>query len=381
MDQVIKILHTADLHLDHAFTASSLPYKIIKDRQDELLEAFDRIIEIAEQEKVDLLLISGDFFERKYIQKSTINYVNQRLGELESANVFILPGNHDPYHMFSYYKNYGWNKNIFIFTDEYEQVYLQDLDIIVHGIGFAYQEENRALLENLTAQQPKKINILMLHGSDMTSSPVKQSKYLPFHYEDLINSAFDYIALGHFHQYKEYKNAYGKTIAAYPGSPEPIAFDETGVHGVLIGEISKRQNNISRVPIAKRQYYAFNVDITDLRDNHQIKEKIQQTIAPYDPERNLFIIKLTGYYLWETGVTAEILQKQFVDLAYFIQIEDGTESKQAMEEIENDDTLLSLYVGEIKNKLRQETRPEKRKILKKAIKIGSQVLKGGVYKI
>ena len=378
---MVKILHTADLHLDYGFTAGTLPYHIIKDRQGELLEAFDKIIEIAKQEKVELLLMSGDFFEQRYIQTSTIRYVNQRLGELDNTYVFILPGNHDPYHMLPYYKNYSWSKNIFIFTDVYEKVCLQDLDVVVHGIGFGYQEESRALLEGLDMNSSSKINILMLHGSDMTSSPAKKSKYLPFNYSDLVCSGFDYIALGHFHQYKEYEDIYGKVIAAYPGSPEPLGFDELGKHGIILGEISKEQNNISMIPISKRQYYSFNVDITNLIDINKIKEKVIQVITSHCPEKNLFTIRFMGCYLWEMGESISFIESQFKDLAYFIQFKDDTEPIYNIKHFTDSNTLLSSYILEIQNKLQQENKPNQRKILKKAIKIGSEVLRGGVYKI
>lgn len=107
---MVRILHTADLHLDYGFTPGLLPYNRIKDRRRDLLETFDRIIGIAKDERAELLLISGDLFEHRYIQTSTVNYVNQKLKGLSETYVFILPGNHDPYHLIHYYKSYPWGK-------------------------------------------------------------------------------------------------------------------------------------------------------------------------------------------------------------------------------------------------------------------------------
>ena len=73
----------------------------------------------------------------------------------------------------------------------------------------------------------------------MSSAPRKVSNYLPFNQEDLRNSGFDYIALGHYHQHKLFDDDYGNIIAAYPGSPEPLGFDETGPHGIISGTYRK----------------------------------------------------------------------------------------------------------------------------------------------
>jgi DNA repair exonuclease SbcCD nuclease subunit len=375
---MVKILHTADLHLDNGFTTGILPYDIIMERQRDLLETFDKIIETAKKERVELLLVSGDLFEQRYIQSSTIHYVNQRFGELDNTHVFILPGNHDPYHMLHFYKSYQWNKNIFIFTDEYEKVNLKDLDVAVHGIGFGYQEESRALLENLNINPSRKINILMLHGSDMTLAPRKQSKYIPFNHSDLAHSGFDYIALGHYHQHKKFNDIYGKVIAAYPGSPEPLGFDELGKHGIIIGEITKEKNTISILPISNRQYYSLDVDITNAVNIQEIKKKVIKEIAPYCPEINLFSIRLTGYYSWELGLSIDFFERQFKDIAYYIQIEDNTKPNYDIDKLIYGDTLLSSYILEIHNKLQIEKDEKQIKILKKAMEIGTKVLRGEV---
>ncbi len=369
---MVKIIHTADLHLDNGFTASNLPYEIIRDRQKDLLESFDRIIDLARDEGVDLLLISGDLFEQRYIQAKTIHHVNKRLGELASTHVFILPGNHDPYNVLHYYNAYPWNSNIYVFKNEYETITIKELNTIVHGIAYGYQEESRPLLEDLIIPRTNEINILMLHGTDTSSAPQKQSKYLPFNYEDMIKSGFDYIALGHFHNHKVYKDQ-GKIIGAYPGSPEPLGFDELGNHGIILGEISKDRIDIKMIPLAKRQYYKIDIDITGLRGLEEVKDALLKNIRTCNPKENLFSLRLFGNYTWELGESPDFIERQLKDLAYYIQIVDDTEGEYDM----GNNTLLSSYILELQNKLDREKDERQRKILKRAMEIGANVLKGG----
>lgn len=375
----IKILHTADLHLDNGFTASALPRDIIQERKKDLLEIFDKIIEVAKVEKVDLLFIAGDLFEQRLVKLQTIQYVNYQLSTLENTRVFILPGNHDPYHLVYYYKSFPWNFNITIFTPEYQKVHLKDIGVWIHGMGYGYQEEKRPLLETIQCEDTEEINILLLHGSDVTNSPSKQSKYLPFNEDDLYNSGFDYIALGHYHKFMIYKNAYGNPIAAYPGSPEPLGFDEKGMHGIILGEISKGHNIINVLPMAKRSYHQMEVNISDCAHIEEIKEKIIQKINPLSPEISLFHIVLKGDFTWEKGLNIEFLKKQFYQLCYYIQIEDQIDPSYDVDSLIHENTLVSAYILEIQRELREEKDEKRRKILKKALSMGIEALKGGGY--
>lgn len=373
----VRILHAADLHLNNGFSARNFPYYIIQERQKDLLETFDKIIKTAYQEKVDILLFSGDLFEYKFVQPDTIEYVNNKFRNLNNAYIFILPGNHDPFHVFHYYKSFPWSKNVFIFSDEYQKFELEKFNVIVHGIGFGYQEERRPILETLRCQSLEKINILMLHGSDMTAAPIKQSNYLPFDQLDLVNSGFDYIALGHYHQFRELRNIYGNVIAAYPGSPEPLWFDELGKHGIILGDIKKQQNDISMLPISKRQYFKLNIDISCCKNLQEVQQNIEDEIFDKNPEKNLFSIILTGYYSWKLGESIEFLENQCKNLAYYIEIQDNTERVYDLDSFITENTLLSSYILEIQNKLEKEKDIKQRNILRKALEIGIHALRGG----
>ena len=54
----MKFIHTADIHLGAAFL-----------EKNQLFESFERIIEDAKNEKVDVLMISGDLFNKQPLLK------------------------------------------------------------------------------------------------------------------------------------------------------------------------------------------------------------------------------------------------------------------------------------------------------------------------
>ena len=56
-----KILHTADFHLDSAFTA--LPEEKARLRRQESRQLTDRLVDYANDHGVELLLLAGDLFD------------------------------------------------------------------------------------------------------------------------------------------------------------------------------------------------------------------------------------------------------------------------------------------------------------------------------
>ena len=57
----LKILHTADLHLDSPFEYMSAAHAVI--RRSEQRQLLDRLADLARINNVDIVLMSGDLFE------------------------------------------------------------------------------------------------------------------------------------------------------------------------------------------------------------------------------------------------------------------------------------------------------------------------------
>ena len=64
-----KILHTADFHLDSAFTA--LPEEKARLRRQESRQLTDRLVDYANDHGVELLLLAGDLFDSDQLYGQT----------------------------------------------------------------------------------------------------------------------------------------------------------------------------------------------------------------------------------------------------------------------------------------------------------------------
>ena len=130
----MKFIHIADVHFDMPLIALSGNRDLVKKRRTEQKKAFHDVIQFAKKENVDALFIAGELFEQKFVEKSTIEYIISNFQLIPEVNIFITPGNHDPFIKNSPYAVYTWPDNVTIFKSEYGMISLEDADI--YGVGF-----------------------------------------------------------------------------------------------------------------------------------------------------------------------------------------------------------------------------------------------------
>ena len=91
---MIKLLHAADLHLDSPF--DGLPEAKAAQRRIEQRELLGRISDLARDQQVQLVLLSGDLLDSDSAYGETAEELVRILAGIP-AQVIISPGNHDYY--------------------------------------------------------------------------------------------------------------------------------------------------------------------------------------------------------------------------------------------------------------------------------------------
>ena len=154
----LTFLHAADFHLDSPFHA--LPPEQAAERRQEQRQLLTRLADTARQAQVDLVFLAGDLFDGQRARPETVQALYQVLEELE-AEVFLSPGNHDPYSPTSPYGKFPWPDHVHIFTQAAPaRVEVPQLGAVVYGsaftslyrmdsplAGFHAQEEDLAAFE------------------------------------------------------------------------------------------------------------------------------------------------------------------------------------------------------------------------------------------
>jgi len=93
----MRLLHTSDWHLGRSFHGASL--------LDEQAEALDRIVELAREAAVDLVVIAGDLYDRAIPPAAAVSLFTDTLARLRSAGIAVvaIAGNHDSHVRVSVY--------------------------------------------------------------------------------------------------------------------------------------------------------------------------------------------------------------------------------------------------------------------------------------
>lgn len=366
----VKILHCGDLHFDTPFCQLSSIES--EKRKEDLRETFGRIIGLVKEEKIPILLISGDLFDNERVMKTTLDYMIKKFNEIKDTRVLISPGNHDPHGSKSFYTMMKWPQNVHIFGPNIEKVSIGELNTCIYGIGFSRNHEKRSLIEKFSVEDDEAINIMVLHGQVVSKG--QDSDYNPITIEDIQKSKLDYLALGHCHGHNGIVRD-GNTFWSYSGNPEGRGFDELGPKGVIIGEVGKGYNNLHFKRICKRQYIEVKIDITGARTYEEIVEMINKEIM--DGGKNLYKIILTGEIPEGFNINISII-KEKLKTFYFIKIIDETRIGIDYTSLENTYSLKGIFIKNIRKKIEKAKDIDEKKQLERALKIGLNALDGGI---
>lgn len=224
----LKILHSADWHLDSPFTGFSDDRRAYLKR--ELLRIPERIAELCNRENCDLMLLAGDLFDGPYSRESA-DVLRRELARC-TVPVFISPGNHDFWGPDSPWLAEVWPENVHIFSGPLTSVSLPDLNCRVYGAGYRSMD-CPGLLQGFRAEGEERYQIAVLHGDPMQI----RSPYCPVTSGQVRDSGLDYLALGHIHKAGSFRA--GKTLCAWPGGPMGRGYDETREKGVYIVELGE----------------------------------------------------------------------------------------------------------------------------------------------
>ncbi len=250
---MLKILHTGDIHLDSAFT--SLSPDEARERRAESRELFSKVIDIANAENVDAIILAGDIFDAYPIRPETAESFLRDLKRAK-APVFITPGNHDPYSPDSPYRTLVFPDNVHIFTDEaLSFVELPEKAARIWGAAYKNEVYDERILNGFRVPEDDYINILTLHSNLYTDG------YSPVSANELANSGADYVALAHVHKPTELLKA-GRTHYAYCGCLEAHDFGECYDSGFYIVTVENGNATLSRRSVSDVSYREASLDLT-----------------------------------------------------------------------------------------------------------------------
>lgn len=358
----MKFVHIADIHFDSPFVNLSDKETIGEIKRLEQRKVFKKVIDYIKENKIEFLFIAGDLYEHKYIRKSTIEYINKLFQEIPDTEIFISPGNHDPFTKNSYYNKFRWNDNVHIFNAKIEKIEMENVNIYGYGFNDFYCTD--CGINKIELDEKNKENILVIHSTiDGANSDEKQ--YNSISKKILEEKGFDYVATGHIHKL-DYNTTENQNIV-YPGSLISLGFDELGQHGMIVGNIENKKLSTQFIPLSENDFTEKKIDITELYSKEDLIEKIDQL-----ENRNNELIKIILIGKRKFEINKNEIYKLITN-EKIIKIKDCTQIEYELEKIANQNTLKGLFTKEIL-KEKENCDDEQLKILEKAIEIVYEAL-------
>jgi exonuclease SbcD len=270
----LKFIHCADLHIDS-------PFKGIGNINPELqtilcnstFEAFNRIITIALENKVDFVLIAGDIYDSENKGLHAQFKFREELKRLLEHGIpsYMVYGNHDP--LDSWSATLKEIDGVNIFGDEVECKYFKkngDVLAKIYGVSFSSAD----IRDNLALKFPEAdgdvpcIGLLHANVGGRLEDP-----YSPCSVEELSSKRMDYWALGHVHSYEIIKKA--NPAIVYPGCSQSRNATETGEKGCCLVTLSPGIDpDIQFINTDFVRYAQGNLDISGCTNIDEIMDAI-----------------------------------------------------------------------------------------------------------
>lgn len=377
---MVKLIHTADLHLDSAFRSRFTKEEAENRRQKQLM-AWKELLSFAVEKKVQGILIAGDLFDSPVVSHGTMDFFLSTISEHPEISFFYLRGNHDTENTFRYQENLP--KNLFLFSEKGKKYRLNDRLLLagmeygtkdisfgenegatqgagqateqgvgqenVHGAEALSKSESESEEESKFLKlKEEDCNILLLHGALYQGTPKGESVQGEggIFLKNLEKLPLSYIALGHIHKGGEGKLNNG-ALWAYPGCLQGRGFDEEGERGFLYLKVEEEKKEIRKefIPIKQGEFRILEIELLEDEGTLACLKKIEVEMekAGIAKEDSLRII-LKGKKGLEQERNLRYLQLQLQDSVFFLEIRDECELSWNREEAMKEKSLKGEFL-------------------------------------
>ncbi len=369
---MIQILHFADLHLDCSFASVGMASSEARRRREELRSALRRIVDLALERDVDAVTVGGDLYEHDRVTLDTGRFIAREFERLAPRPVLIAPGNHDRYVPDSLYRRLDWPDNVHIFASmEWQPVPIAG-DVAVWGVGHNGPAVRDNLLRDLNLDRSETA-IALFHGSDLSAVPERKAAHCPFEASDVEQCGAAFVLVGHYHSMR--LSPAGIPLCAYPGTPEPLGFDEEGSHYVLLVAVSQSSATAEPIQINEVSYRTECIDVADMSTSDEVREAITRLAGNRTPVRDIVRVLLVGQAEPELDLDVVGLLSATADLFRYLDVIDQTQAAFNIAEIREEATTRGAFVRLMEERI-DSAQGSERPILENALRYGLQAFSG-----
>ncbi len=337
----MKFIHTADLHIGRRL--NDIP---LLDDQKHIL---NQIVDIAEGESADAVLISGDIYDKSMPGADAMSVFDEFISSLveKDIKVFMISGNHDSSERISYLSEIISKAGIYTsytFDGKLQKVAFDDVDVYLlpyirplqvrrfypdEEIN-TYEDAVRVVINNSEVDKSHS-NVLLCHQF-IVGAEISDSEEFAVGGLDAISGSifddFDYVALGHLHKPQKVK----RETMRYAGSPLKYSISEANhKKSVTVVELTDKTPVIKQVPL------------TALHDVREVKGTMTEVMDMEYSEDYIRVILTDEIVAPDARVTVSTVFPNLIALGVQNSRTDGMEEFTLSEDI-NDKSKMDLFL-------------------------------------
>lgn len=367
----MKLIHTADVHLDRCFSGMGDAATFGNRRRQSLRDAFHGIVTRAREWPADALLIAGDLFEHDRVNRDTVAFLISEFKSIPDVRVFIAPGNHDPYVSDSPYAVEKWPENVTIFSSpEWTSHSVLDGALTVHGFAFDGPVILLSPFGSLQVPEGARegVHVAVAHGSERDHQPPDKDEYAPFHASEAAVDGLSYLALGHFHSMTQIKGDFDTTMY-YSGSPEGHGFRDVGPRHYLEIEIEEGKAKVTPVVSSRTEYLTCTLSCEKFASSQDVTVALRK-LAQETERPSIARVVLTGVcearIVSELGAVYDVAAPEFSAL----ELLDRTAPVEDFADLAREDTSLGLFMRRLNQQIEEASEPGRKQLLERARELG-----------
>ncbi len=279
----VKILATGDLHIGRR--SSKIPGNFSNPEEFSCVSMWERVVDCAIEEEVDLILLSGDIVDQENCFFEAIAPLERGLKKLASCGIqtYATAGNHDAavfprlarlvetgsFHLLG--KNGSWES---VDCAQDNEPLVQ-----IHGWSFpSRHHKTNPLIQYDLEPHPQVPTIGLLHAD----LEVPNSNYAPVSLNELQSKDVAIWVLGHQHKPRHEQLA-GRAQVLYPGSPQAMDPGETGPHGPWILQLEGKDHVTARpLPLSSVRYDTCKVNAEGCADIDELINALLHTARDFN---------------------------------------------------------------------------------------------------
>jgi DNA repair protein SbcD/Mre11 len=276
-----RILHLADLHL--GWRPRDLDAALAEERRRRRDALFERAIDTALAESVEMVVIAGDLFESFDPEPELVERVLSGLERLAAADVSVVsvPGNHDELtYAASVYRTAAarW-PGVLVSTPMPAKVAtIERSGVPIHVYGVAYVggvTDVRAATSALPSATGEGTHVFVAHGTlvGAAGSLVAGERSLPLDRDALAAAGYDYVALGHVHVPSTQR--LGRSTAVYPGCVGGKGLDDVGSRHWTVVDVGPGRAVVHAVPVDVQPLRHVTLDVTGLAGAEAVEAAVR----------------------------------------------------------------------------------------------------------